>query len=191
VIRLQRPSPDQTADLLRGCDAPFSYPEVGATADGDALGRLERHYYVDRHRIALGTGRALFERARTALFAWRHFEIPWLALEGAAAPAAPGQVVATLARVAGLWFWNPCRVVYAEEAAFAYGTLPGHVERGEERFAVRYDSVSEQVAYEITAFSRPAALVAKLGLPWARRTQKRFAAASGEAIRRALRAGAD
>jgi uncharacterized protein (UPF0548 family) len=95
--------------------------------------------------------------------------------------------VATLARVAGLWFLNPCRVVYREESAFAYGTLPGHVERGEERFAVRYDPVSERVHYEITAFSRPAALVARVGLPWARRTQKRFAVASAEALARALR----
>jgi uncharacterized protein (UPF0548 family) len=188
VVRLRRPSRDDvTSALLRASDAPFRYAEVGATADVDALGRLERDYYVDRHRFALGTGRALFERARAALFAWRHFEIPWLSLEGAQAPAAQGQGVATLARVAGLWFLNPCRVVYAEQAAFAYGTLPGHVERGEERFAVRYDSVSEQVYYEITAFSRPAALVAKLGLPWARRTQKRFALASAEALARSLR----
>ena len=188
MIRLQRPSSTQIGALLSGCDAPFSYPEIGATADADALGRIARDYYVDRHRFALGTGRALLERARAALFAWRHFEIPWLALEGGAAPAAPGQVVATLARVAGIWFLNPCRVVYAEESAFAYGTLPGHVERGEERFAIRYDSVSEQVYYEITAFSRPAALLAQLGLPFARRTQKRFAASSGEALRRAVRA---
>jgi len=184
VIRLQRPSREAISAELRGGDARFSYAEVGATADVDAPARLERDYYVDRHRFALGTGRALFERARAALFAWRHFEIPWLSLEGAHTPAAEGQVVATLARVAGLWFLNPCRVVYAEPTAFAYGTLRGHVERGEERFAVRYDSVSEQVSYEITAFSRPAALVARIGLPLARATQKRFALASGQALMR-------
>ena len=186
MIRLQRPSPAQIAAALGDCDAPFGYAEVGATADPDALARLERDYYVDRHRFALGTGRALFDRARAALFAWRQFEIPWLAIHGATPPAAKGQVVATLARVAGIWFLNPCRVVYAEDSAFAYGTLPGHVERGEERFAVRFDSVSEQVTYEITAFSRPAALLAKLGLPFARRVQKRVALASGRALAHAL-----
>jgi uncharacterized protein (UPF0548 family) len=187
VIRLRRPAPRQIAAILRGDERPFSYAEVGATADFDALGRLERDYYVDRHRFPLGTGRELFDRARAALFAWRHFEIPWLALQGASAPAAKGQVVATLARAAGLWFLNPCRVVYTEEAAFAYGTLPGHVERGEERFAVRFDPVSGQVRYEITAFSRPAALLARVGLPFARRVQQRFARSSADALARALR----
>jgi uncharacterized protein (UPF0548 family) len=187
VIRLRRPSQADIAPQLRVCDAPFSYSEVGATAEADALAALAADYYVDRHRFALGTGRALFERARAALFAWRHFEIPWLELQGATALAAQGQGVATLTCVAGLWFLNPCRVVYTEAAAFAYGTLPGHVERGEERFAVRLDSVSAQVHYEITAFSRPAALVTRLGLPFARRLQKRFAASSAEALAQALR----
>jgi uncharacterized protein (UPF0548 family) len=187
VIRLLRPSPEAIAALLSACDAPFSYPEVGATGDAGALGALEADYFVDRHRFALGTGRALFERARASLFAWRQFEIPWLALQGADAPVATGRVVATLARVAGLWFLNPCRVVYVEEAAFAYGTLPGHVERGEERFAIRFDSVSEQVSYEITAFSRPAALLTRLGLPFARGIQKRFARGSAEALAKSLR----
>jgi uncharacterized protein (UPF0548 family) len=39
---------------------------------------------------------------------------------------------------------------------FAYGTLPGHAERGEELFAVRYDPADEAVYAEVTAFSRHA-----------------------------------
>jgi uncharacterized protein (UPF0548 family) len=84
------------------------------------------------------------------LLAWRHFEIPWLELHGAR-DVASGQVVATLTSVAGLWFLNPCRVVYLESppdrhaAFFAYGTLRGHAECGEERFQVSFDAATEAV----------------------------------------------
>jgi len=124
--------------------------------------------------------------------AWRHFEIPWLELHGASSPATPGQVVASLVSFAGLWFLNPCRVVYTEfppgpvnVVAFAYGTLQGHVECGEERFQVSFDPSTGEVKYEITAFSRPAVLLSKLGYPFARRLQKRFAESSAKALTRA------
>ena len=149
-------------------------------------------YDLDHHQFRLGTGRDLFERARAALGAWRHFEVPWIEFHGAAAPVEPGQVVATLARVAGVWFLNPCRVVYSEllpdpcnVAAFAYGTLRGHSECGEERFTVSFDPASEEVRYEIAAFSRPAIVLSKLGYPLARRIQRRFAVSSAQALARA------
>jgi uncharacterized protein (UPF0548 family) len=94
--------------------------------------------------------------------------------------------------VAGLWFLNPCRVVYSElspdrnSASFAYGTLRGHAECGEERFRVSFDPATEQVQYEIAAFSRPAIALSKLGYPLARRLQQRFAASSAQALARAV-----
>ena len=121
--------------------------------------------------------------------AWRHFEMPWLELHGAATPVIDGQVVATLVSVAGLWFLNPCRVVYTAQsensAEFAYGTLMGHPERGEERFRVRLDPETLRVTYEIDAFSRPALLLTRLGAPFARRLQRRFAKSSATALARA------
>jgi uncharacterized protein (UPF0548 family) len=63
----------------------------------------------------------------------------------------------------------PCRVVYVIDEphvrGFAYGTLPGHPESGEERFAVRHDPVTAAVYAEVTAFSRPAAWWSKAGRP--------------------------
>ncbi|MCB0032381.1 MAG: DUF1990 family protein [Anaerolineales bacterium] len=56
--------------------------------------------------------------------------------------------------------------------AFAYGALTGHVESGEERFAIHFDPTTEKVTYEIIAFSRPAVLLTKLGYPWVRRIQQ-------------------
>ena len=42
----------------------------------------------------------------------------------------------------------PCRVVYVVDEphvrGFAYGTLPGHPESGEERFVVRHDPVTSR-----------------------------------------------
>ena len=69
---------------------------------------------------------------------------------------------------------------------FAYGTLPGHAESGEERFAVEWDQADGGVWYDILAFSRPNHLLARLGYPLTRRTQKRFARVSAAAMQKAV-----
>ena len=69
-----------------------------------------------------------------------------------------------LGRHFGLWSLNASRIVYVmeEEASplrrygFAFGTLPGHVERGEERFTVEWHRAEDSVSYEVFAFARPA-----------------------------------
>lgn len=192
MIAFRRPSQTEIDAQLNLSDNSFTYPEVGSTATSASFESIAGHYDVDRHRFSLGQGRDLFERARTSLLAWRQFEISWLELHGDKTQPKPDQVVATLTRFAGLWFLNPCRVVYAEsahdtpnETAFAYGTLPGHVEQGEERFALSFDPISDEVSYEILAFSRPAVPLSKLGYFWVRRLQKRFALSSAEALTRA------
>jgi uncharacterized protein (UPF0548 family) len=54
----------------------------------------------------------------------------------------------------------PCRVVgivdEPDRRGFAYGTLPGHPEMGEERFTVERDAAIGEVTVIVTAFSRPA-----------------------------------
>ena len=195
-MRLRRPTNSEIAERLASSDQPFNYSEVGAT---QRLGapipdRLGATYDFDRREFSLGTGQELFERARTSLISWCHFDIPWLEFHGASTPATTGQIVATLVSVAGIWFFNPCRVVYTERlqspqdlVAFAYGTLAGHAVCGEERFEVSLDSDTGEVKYRIEAFSRPAALLAKLGYPFARRLQRRFAESSAKALSRAAR----
>jgi uncharacterized protein (UPF0548 family) len=63
----------------------------------------------------------------------------------------------------------PCRVVYVVEQenrrGFAYGTLAGHPESGEERFAVHYDPATGDVHAEVIAFSRHATWWSRLGSP--------------------------
>ena len=58
---------------------------------------------------------------------------------------------------------------------FAYGTLPDHVERGEERFLIEWNANDNSVWYDILAFSRPQHPLVKLSSPLARKLQKQFA----------------
>jgi uncharacterized protein (UPF0548 family) len=53
---------------------------------------------------------------------------------------------------------------------FAYGTLPGHPESGEEAFFVER-TPQDQVWLDIRAFSRPARLYSRLGGPMTRKVQ--------------------
>jgi uncharacterized protein (UPF0548 family) len=94
-----------------------------------------------------------------------------------------------MGRVIGLWWLNACRIVYVideggpvQRFGFAYGTLPGHVESGEERFLIEWDQGENSVWYDILAFSRPRHPLARLGYPFARLMQKRFARDSVKAM---------
>jgi uncharacterized protein (UPF0548 family) len=85
-----------------------------------------------------------------------------------------------------VWSLNACRIVYVLEEegssrrryGFAFGTLPGHVEQGEERFTVEWHRADDSVFYEVFAFARPAHPLVKAGPPFVRLVQRRFAADS-------------
>jgi uncharacterized protein (UPF0548 family) len=189
MILLRKPSAEAVREFLRTQAAlPFTYAAVGATSGVPPAG-----YNVDRMRIALGEGEAVFAAARAALTRWEHFRLGWVEAHPADAPLREGATVAVQARVLGLWWLNACRIVYVVERqgpnpafGFAYGTLPGHAESGEERFLVEWDPEGGGVWYDILAFSRPRHLLARLGYPLARRLQKRFRTDSAAAMRRAV-----
>ena len=186
---LRRPSAEALRIFLereRGLD--FSYPEVGASRAEAPPG-----YDLDRNRVHLGNGRAVFERAAAALQEWRMFPAGWSLVESGGAPPLAGQTVAVVFRVLGLWWWNAARVVYVlderepvRRIGFAYGTLPGHVEQGEERFSVEW-LADDSVWYDLLAFSRPRYWGARLAKPVARSLQRRFVQASPAAMRAAAR----
>ena len=56
------------------------------------------------------------------------------------APLLPGTVIAAVKRLGPVFLVAPCRVIYktdeTDRFGFAYGTLPGHPESGEEAFHV-------------------------------------------------------
>ena len=81
----------------------------------------------------------------------------------------------------------PCRVVWAVEeerrAGFAYGTLPGHPERGEEAFVVDL-APDGAVWFTVRAVSRPAAWYMQAAGPLGRLGQRIFARRYGSALER-------
>lgn len=161
----------------------YTYAEHGATA-----GTPPAYYIVDRSRVPLGRGQAVFDRAKNALRAWRQFDLGWLAVAPAGAPLAPGGDVVISARVFGIWVTNVARIVYLVDEprrfGFAYGTLPGHMAAGEERFLIDWDA-DDTVFYDVLAFSRPRHPLMKLAYPLVRRLQKRFGRESSAAMLRA------
>jgi len=100
-----------------------------------------------------------------------------------------GQVVSVLFRLFGIWWFNSCRIIYTldnnRQYGFAYGTLQGHVERGEECFQVYLDE-QEQVWYQIDAFSTPGVWLTRLSYPLPRLFQRRFVRHSFEGMKKAV-----
>jgi len=147
---------------------------------------------ADHNRELLGRGPQVFAAAQAALRAWTMFAPPLAWIEPSGIPIAPGEVVGVVAHALGLWWLNAARIVYVidepRRSGFAYGTLPGHVERGEERFSVEWLE-DDTVWYDLEAFSRPGYWAARLAKPLARRLQRRFARLSKAAMRGAAHGG--
>jgi uncharacterized protein (UPF0548 family) len=167
---------------------PLSYDAVGATRGQD----WPAGFNHDRNRITLGQGPLVFERAVEGLRAWRMFPAPWTAIVPSSAPQKEVECVSLLIRAFGVWWMSAARVIYEVDetggevkrrVGFAYGTLPGHVEKGEERFTVAW-LPDDSVQYELSAFSRPRHWMVRLGKPLARGLQRRFVRQSLEAMRR-------
>lgn len=169
-------------DVRRFIDAqenlPFSYKEVGTSREGVA----PPGYVADRYRVDLGEGPEAYARAVEALRGWRQFDLEWVRLLPPDAPIEVGMTVGVLARHYGFWSLNTARIVYlieesgdVERFGFGYGTLPGHAERGEERFSVEWNREDGLVHYDVFAFSRPKHPLAWPGYPFARLLQRRFA----------------
>lgn len=185
--RLSRPTPD---DVRRHREIqqqlPFSYEAVGATRTDSMPAGFDH----DHNRALVGTGAPAFAAACAALRAWEMFAPPLVWIEPRGIPIVPGEVAAVVAHALGLWWLNAARIVYVidepRQFGFAYGTLPGHVERGEERFSVEWLE-DDTVWYDLKAFSRPGYWGARLVRPLARRLQRRFVRLSTEAMREAVR----
>jgi uncharacterized protein (UPF0548 family) len=159
-------SPDQAAALRA---APFTYAEVGATAGPPPPGyRPAARSRVFRH--------ADLRSAADRLMTWRAHEGAGLRVAASSPRVEPGAVVLMLLGVGPVALRIPCRVVYVvdepDRVGFAYGSLPGHPVSGEELFVVQR-SEPDVVSFSVTAFSRPATTLMRLGGPMARWAQDR------------------
>ncbi|MDP9168351.1 MAG: DUF1990 domain-containing protein [Actinomycetota bacterium] len=152
---------------------PFTYSEIGATAGPPPVG-----YHIQRASAVIGHGRDRYEEAAQKVMRWGMLRGAGLTVTASTEVAAVGsEVIVGLGPVRA-----PCRVVYVvdepDRRGFAYGTLPGHAESGEELFAVRFDPAEESVHAEISAFSRHATWWSKLAGPFTsvaqRQVSKRY-----------------
>ena len=193
MVSFQKPSVDSMRRFIaEQAKLDFSYSAVGATAATPPAG-----FVVDRTRIKLGEGEAVYESACAALRRWDHFRLGWVDVWSPETPLEAGEVVAVMGRALGLWWLNCCRIVYVvnetgpiRKFGFAYGTLPGHVESGEERFVIEWNQGDNSVWYDILALSRPSQVLIRLGSPIVRRMQKRFGRDSAAAVFRSVNGAA-
>jgi uncharacterized protein (UPF0548 family) len=157
--------PTDAARLLADAEAAeLTYDHIGSTLDPDSWPGRRPH---SETRL-LGSGREAFELAATRLREWacqRHLGADLVPERPAASVGTTALVVLRL--VVGALV-VPVRVVGVidepDRYGWAYGTLPGHPERGEEGFLVRIADdgvVSATIAVDAVA----ADPIAKLGGP--------------------------
>lgn len=161
--------------------ADFTHDHVGATREP---GFRPPGFHLLHVRTRLGEGEAVFRQSAEAVLSWELHRALGVGFATTADRAAPGvDVTVTLAGV----LRAPCRVVWTVEehrkAGWAYGTLPGHPECGEEAFVV--DRTGDGTVWlTVSAFSRPARWYARVAGPAGRGLQQAWARRCGTVLRR-------
>lgn len=170
--------------LAAARSASLTYPEVGATVKQE----LPAGYRHVSDSWVIGEGPHTFDRVAAALLGWQMHRGAGLRVWANCPAAEPDVVVVLGIGVAPLRMFAPCRVVYAvrEERmrGFAYGTLPGHPERGEEAFVVEHRP-DDAVVFHVTAFSRPGTWYMRSAGPLNQLLQDAFTGRYASALHRA------
>ncbi|MGW7258188.1 DUF1990 domain-containing protein [Streptomyces sp. NPDC054834] len=162
--------------------ASFTYEPVGATRED--LAACPPGFHPLHVRTRIGEGEQVFRRAAEAVLTWEMHRAIGVGLDATADRAAPEvDVTVTLAGV----IKAPCRIIWTVDeprrAGWAYGTLPGHPECGEEAFVV--DRTGDGTVWlTVAAFSRAAKWYARAGGAATRGLQHAYARRCGAALRR-------
>jgi uncharacterized protein (UPF0548 family) len=172
-IQAGRPDSHRLQAVLESlCDQPLTYHEAGATA----WPTLPPGYHHEHVTIKVGFGDDVWTRAKEGVRRWEAHRFARATITPEDACLNAGANVVVTLRIGPAFVIAPCRIVYVTDEedrfGFAYGTLPGHPEQGEEAFhASRSDD--QAIWFEIIAFSRPATALSRLGDPLARAIQSR------------------
>ena len=149
--------------------ARLTYAEVKAT-----MGDMPSGYRHLERQIYAGTGLASFQAVSQLVMTWEMHRRSGLAVRPSHSPVVEGAVAILRLGLGPLGVRAPVRIVDVVDEqwrrGFAYGTLPGHPETGEELFLVQHHS-DDQVTLTVKAFSRPASRLARVGGPLARAVQ--------------------
>ncbi|MFL2869847.1 MAG: DUF1990 family protein [Pirellulaceae bacterium] len=195
MIYLRKPSSQQLERVLDSSrEADFNYPFTGVTRDLLVDGDGPKGFRLDRFTFRLGSGDEAFEAAREAIDSWQMFNHSMASLHPMDSNTSLQTCVTVLFGGYGLWILNPARILYrlsesnlrdghVKQYGFAYGTLPGHIAKGEECFSVEMDTITKEVQFRITVISRPGHFLSWIGGMIMTREQKRFRRLAGRAMK--------
>jgi uncharacterized protein (UPF0548 family) len=166
---------DMRGELLAGSRlerlraARLSYAESGATQ-----GELPAGYRHLLRAVTLGRGAARFDKASQTLMHWDMHRRSGLRVQPSSSAVEEESVAVLRLGIGIVAVEAPVRVVYVVDElrrqGFAYGTLQGHPERGEEAFVVEHRD-DDTVVLVLTAFSRPAWWAVRIAGPVVRKAQ--------------------
>ncbi|HEY9730844.1 MAG TPA: DUF1990 domain-containing protein [Drouetiella sp.] len=165
------------------------YAGYGMTSFGKnhAQAGYRKHFV----QTTLGFGQRIFDAACDQMKSWRHFSLNWILLFPSQPTFAPDTTLVVCANHFVLWSMNACRIVYTVDDStkekrrfgYAYGTLPDHVEQGEESFIIEWNKLTNAVTYQILAYSKPNHLLVSMFWPAAVLIQDHFREQSLAAFR--------
>jgi uncharacterized protein (UPF0548 family) len=134
----------------------LTYDEVGATRDGE-LPDGYRHLRV-RHLLTRAAAPGDVELVGEALLRWHVHAVAGIDVRTNADEAAVGVRVVSRPGLGPVRLSVPCEVVWVQRSpdrtGFGYGTLPGHLFRGEEAFTIERDDAG-RLWFVVTAYSVP------------------------------------
>ena len=156
---------EQHASELRAAPLSYTPREVPAGDAPPGYNPLNRFVTLTRRD---------FDVVARDLFEWRMHSRAGLQVQPSEIPLRQGTVVLMRWGLGALSVKIPSRVLAVidepRRKGFTYGTLPGHPEAGEERFTLE-QLEDGTISFTISAYSRPASTLAKLGGPISRAAQ--------------------
>ena len=169
-LRFGKPTDDELrhlAEVLEGESLTY------AEAEGTRASPLPAGYKHDHRSVILGSDDESFDVGKEGLVGWQAHRSLGARLFPSTPPLRVGQVVVAAISLGPVTAVAPCRVIYVTDErdrfGFAYGTLPGHPECGEESFHIL--RTPTKVTFEIVAFSKPADPLVRLVGPISRFVQ--------------------
>jgi uncharacterized protein (UPF0548 family) len=183
LFSLRRPSADGLQRVLESSrDRAPTFGFVGATRSVVSI----EGFRFDTYSGVVGHGDADWNTAKKGLRSWAAHAGFGASVTPSDAPLVEGETVVLAATVGPLHIVIPCRIVYVLDEenrfGFAYVTLPGHPECGEEAFML--ERRGDDVVFTMSSHSRPAELLAQLGAPASRAVQRRANHAYIEGMRK-------
>ncbi len=180
MFRLSKPTAAAIeATIAAARNLPPATPALLTLTGGPVSQRQPRGFAHDFSQSEIGRGPAVFERASQSFSTWTHFDLGWVRVANPTTRIGTGNVVAVEVHAASLWSLNLSQIVETIDTptqfGFLYATTKLHVEEGQERFLLNFDSDTQTVTYLIEAVSRPRHPLSRVAYPFTRVMQHRFA----------------